>query len=242
VVEIDAHYVKQRPDARPGPYVRLSVTDTGTGMDRKTMERIFEPFFSTKAVGKGTGLGLATVYGIVKQHKGWIEVKSEVGVGTTFEVYIPVAQTAAEAAAERAPEPASAVHGGNESILLVEDEPILREWVSEILKGLGYRIVEAGNGVEALKVWDEQMGRIDLLLTDMVMPEGLTGRDLARQLKTRQPGLKVIYTSGYSEEILSNEADIRDAPFLAKPYHAPQLTKLVRELLDAKPAAAPVAA
>ena len=240
-VEIDEHYVRQRPDARPGPYVRLSVTDSGTGMDRKTLERIFEPFFSTKAVGKGTGLGLATVYGIVKQHKGWIEVKSEIGAGTTFEVYIPAAQTVAEAAAERAPEPASAACGGNETILLVEDEPILRQWVSEILKVLGYRIVEAGNGVEALKVWDEQLGKIDLLLTDMVMPEGLTGRDLARQLKSRQPGLKVIYTSGYSEEILSNEAELRDAPFLAKPYHAPQLTKLVRELLDAKPAAAPVA-
>jgi two-component system cell cycle sensor histidine kinase/response regulator CckA len=239
--DIDANYVKQRPDARPGPYVRLSVADTGTGMDRKTMERIFEPFFSTKAVGKGTGLGLATVYGIVKQHKGWIEVKSEIGVGTTFEVFIPAAHTVTEAAAERAPELASTAHGGNETILLVEDEPILREWVSEILKGLGYRIVEAGNGVEALKVWDEQLGRIDLLLTDMVMPEGLTGRDLARQLKSRQPGLKVIYTSGYSEEILSNEAELRDAPFLAKPYHAPQLTKLVRELLDAKPAAVPVA-
>ena len=238
-VAIDEHYVRQHPDARSGPYVRLSVTDSGTGMDRKTMERIFEPFFSTKAVGKGTGLGLATVYGIVKQHKGWIEVKSEVGVGTTFEVYIPAAHTATEAAVERAPEPSSAACGGSETILLVEDEPILRQWVGEILKGLGYRIVEAGNRVEALKVWDEQLGRIDLLLTDMVMPEGLTGRDLARQLKTRQPGLKVIYTSGYSEEILSNEAELRDAPFLAKPYHAPQLTKLVRELLDATPAVAP---
>ena len=240
-IEIDANYVRQRAEARPGPYVRLSVTDTGTGMDRKTLERIFEPFFSTKAVGKGTGLGLATVYGIVKQHKGWIEVKSEVGVGTTFEVYIPVAQAAGEPVVEVAPETGKATRGGTESILLVEDEPILRQWVREILQALGYRIIEAANGVEALKVWDEQLGRIDLLLTDMVMPEGLTGRDLARQLKSRQPNLKIIYTSGYSEEILSNEAELRDAPFLPKPYHAPQLTKLVRELLDAKPAAQPPA-
>jgi two-component system, cell cycle sensor histidine kinase and response regulator CckA len=237
--EIDAQYVRQRPDARPGQYVRLSVTDSGTGMDRKTLERIFEPFFSTKPVGKGTGLGLATVYGIVKQHKGWVEVKSELGVGTTFDVYIPAAQSAAEPAAERVAEAAPAACGGNETILLVEDEQTLREWVREILQGVGYRIVEAANGVEALKAWDEQSGRIDLLLTDMVMPEGLTGRDLARQLKSRQPGLKVVYTSGYSEEILSNEAELRDAPFLPKPYHAPQLTKLVRELLDAKPAAVP---
>jgi two-component system, cell cycle sensor histidine kinase and response regulator CckA len=240
--EIDAQYVRQRPDARPGRHVRLSVTDTGTGMDRKTLERIFEPFFSTKPVGKGTGLGLATVYGIVKQHKGWVEVKSEIGVGTTFDVYIPVAQTAAEPVAERPIEAAQAARGGNETILLVEDEQTLREWVREILQGAGYRIVEAPNGVDALKAWDEQLGRIDLLLTDMVMPEGLTGRDLARQLKTRQPGLKVIYTSGYSEEILSNEADLRDAPFLPKPYHAPQLTKLVREQLDAKPLAVPAPA
>jgi PAS domain S-box-containing protein len=240
-VAIDAQYVRQRPDARAGTYVRLGVTDTGTGMDRKTLERIFEPFFSTKAVGKGTGLGLATVYGIVKQHKGWVEVRSEVGVGTTFEIYIPAVQNAVEVVPERALEAGQATRGGTETILLVEDEPTLREWVREILQGLGYRIVEAGNGVEALKIWDEQRGRIDLLLTDMVMPEGLTGRDLARQLKSRQASLKVIYTSGYSEEILSNEAELRDAPFLAKPYHAPQLTKLVRELLDAKPAVEPVA-
>ncbi len=238
-MDIDAQYIRQRPDARPGPHLRLSVSDTGTGMDKKTLERIFEPFFSTKPVGKGTGLGLATVYGIVKQHKGWVEVKSEMGVGTTFDVYIPAAQSAVEPVAERVVETAQAARGGNETILLVEDEQTLREWVREILQGAGYRIVEAANGVEALRAWDEQSGRIDLLLTDMVMPEGLTGRDLARQLKTRRPGLPIIYTSGYSEEILSNEAELRDAPFLPKPYHAPQLTKLVREQLDAGPVPVP---
>jgi CheY-like chemotaxis protein len=240
VVDIDAHYAKQRPDARIGQAVCLTVTDTGTGMNRETLGRIFEPFFSTKEVGKGTGLGLATVYGIVRQHKGWIEVKSEVGVGTTFNVFLPATQ-AATPVAEVAPEPAHIARGAGETILLVEDEPILREWVREILVGSNYRVVEAGNGVEALKVWDEHQGRIDLLLTDMVMPEGLTGRDLARQLQSRQPNLKVVYTSGYSEEIMSNDSELRDAPFLAKPYHAPQLAKLIRDLLDTKPDAIPVA-
>ena len=234
-VDIDAGYVRHRPDARAGKTLCLAVTDNGSGMDRKTLERIFEPFFSTKEVGKGTGLGLATVYGIVKQHKGWIEVKSELGVGTTFEIYLPAAATTQVAAPETAAEAPQPARGGSESILLVEDEPILREWVKEILTGNGYRIVEAGNGVEALKVWDEQAGKLDLLLTDMVMPEGLTGRDLARQLRSRQPLLKVIYTSGYSAEIMGNDAELRDEPFLAKPYAAPQLVKLVRDCLDAKP-------
>jgi CheY-like chemotaxis protein len=203
------------------------------------MERIFEPFFSTKEVGKGTGLGLATVYGIVKQHKGWIEVKSQVAVGTTFVVFLPAAAVNLPVAAEAPAEPSPAAQGGSESILLVEDEPILREWVREILQTNGYRIIEAGNGVEALKVWDEKAGKFDLLLTDMVMPEGLTGRDLARQLRSREPRLKVIYTSGYSEEIMGGDTELRDAPFLPKPYAAPELVKLVRDCLDAEPAAAP---
>jgi PAS domain S-box-containing protein len=232
-VDIDAEYVRHRPDARAGRAVCLTVTDNGCGMEPKTMERIFEPFFSTKEVGKGTGLGLATVYGIVKQHKGWIAVKSQVGVGTTFEIYLPAAAASLPAAAETTPEPAPAARRGTESILLVEDEPILREWVKEILQTSGYSIIEAGNGVEALKVWDEKAGKFDLLLTDMVMPEGLTGRDLALQLRSREPRLKVIYTSGYSEEIMGGDAELRDAPFLPKPYAAPQLVQLVRDCLDA---------
>ena len=182
----------------------------------------------------------------MNQHKGWIEVKSEPGQGSTFDIFLPAAARTDEPVAEVAPEPAQMARGKNETILLVEDEPILREWVREILLGCGYRVVEAGHGVEALKVWDEQAGKIDLLLTDMVMPEGMTGRDLARQLKSRQPGLRVIYTSGYSEEIMGSDTEIREGPFLPKPYPAPQLAKLVRDCLDGKipvPAAAvPVAA
>lgn len=237
MVEIDAANAQKHPDSRPGRTVLLSVKDTGCGMDRKTMERIFEPFFSTKEVGKGTGLGLATVYGIVKQHQGWIEVKSEVGVGTTFEIFIPAAAKGCEVAADVVAAPAHMIKGRNETVLLVEDEPILREWVKEVLLGCNYQILEAGNGVEALKTWDEHNGNISLLLTDMVMPEGMTGRDLARQLRSRQPGLKVIYTSGYSSEIMGSDSEFSDGPFLPKPYTAPQLAQMVRDSLDAKPGA-----
>jgi signal transduction histidine kinase/CheY-like chemotaxis protein len=236
--EIDEDYVKHHPGSRAGKAVCLSVTDTGHGMDRNTMNRIFEPFFSTKEVGKGTGLGLATVYGIVKQHQGWIEVKSEVGAGTTFDIYLPAPAKAAEASAEIAPPTTAApMKGRKETILLVEDEEILREWVKEILREYDYQVVEASNGVDALKVWEAREGKIDLLLTDMVMPEGLSGTELAKQLRAHDPELKVIYTSGYSAEIMGQDADLRDAPFLPKPYAAPQLVRLVRECLDAKAAA-----
>jgi two-component system, cell cycle sensor histidine kinase and response regulator CckA len=232
--EIEPAYVERHPDAHAGTMLCLEVTDSGCGMEPKTLERIFEPFFSTKEVGKGTGLGLATVYGIVKQHQGWIEVKSEVGVGTTFRIYLPASDKKAVAAPElSSQQPVQIAKGRNETILLVEDETILRLWVKEILENCDYRIVEASNGAEALKVYDDQNGKIDLLLTDMVMPEGMTGGDLARQLRLRQPALKVIYTSGYSAEIMGNDKGLPDGPFLSKPYPAPQLAKMVRDCLDA---------
>jgi two-component system cell cycle sensor histidine kinase/response regulator CckA len=241
-VEIDDAYVEHRPDARKGKAVRLSVVDTGCGMDRKTLSRIFEPFFSTKEVGKGTGLGLATVYGIVKQHQGWIEVKSEVGVGTTFDIFVPASAKSCEIMNDNANQTGQMIKGNQEVILLVEDEPIVREWVREVLLECDYRVFEAASGVEALKVWDEHNGKIDLLLTDMVMPEGMTGLELAKQLKSREPMLKVIYSSGYSAEIMGNEADLRDADFLPKPYTAPQLSKLIRDSLDARQEATAMAA
>jgi len=228
--EVSPDYARQNPESRAGKFVCLTVTDTGCGMDRKTMERIFEPFFSTKDVGKGTGLGLATVYGIIKQHQGWIEVSTKVDIGTTFKIYFPAVARPAPAAPESpAPE---VVRGGNETILLVEDEVVVREFVSEVLRQHDYKVIEAGSGVEALKVWDKHQGKLDLLLTDIIMPEGMNGRELAAELKKRNPSLKVIYTSGYSPEVIGKEFERSETTFLAKPYAAPRLAQVVRRALD----------
>jgi two-component system, cell cycle sensor histidine kinase and response regulator CckA len=235
-VEITQDYVRHHPEAREGNFCCLTVTDTGCGMERKTLERIFEPFFTTKEVGKGTGLGLATVYGIVKQHQGWVEVSSQVGVGTTFKIYFAaMAQTGDHAAS--LPSVPEHVTGGREAILLVEDEPALRALVREVLENYQYRVLEAGSGVEALRIWEEKDGKFDLLLTDLVMPEGVTGRELAAQLKKRKPELRIIFTSGYSAEVLGKDFPQGETAFLPKPYLPSQLAKFVRKCLDtsAKP-------
>ncbi len=232
---IDENYSSRHPESRTGTFVCLTVTDTGCGMDSKTMERIFEPFFTTKEVGKGTGLGLATVYGIVKQHRGWLHVSSEVGMGTTFKTYLP-AIAAAEEVILATPSTPAPVEGGQETILLVEDEPVVRELVREILQTYQYRVIEAGSGVEALRIWDEHNGQFDLLLTDIVMPEGLNGRELAEQLRRRKPRLKVIFSSGYSAESSGKELRDGDTSFLAKPYRPQELAQLVRRRLDTQPA------
>ncbi len=230
-VEVDAAHALRQVGARQGWFICLEVADTGCGMSPETLDRIFEPFFSTKEIGKGTGLGLATVYGIVKQHLGWIEVTSEVGAGTCFKIFLPALSNPVEASPETTIHTRE-VRGGQETILLVEDEPDLRELVSEVLQSYCYRVISAANGVEALKLWDQSEGRIDLLLTDVVMPEGMNGCELATQLRQRRPDLKVIYTSGYSAPMAGVELDSREALFLAKPYRPPALAKLVRECLD----------
>jgi DNA-binding NtrC family response regulator len=179
-------------------------------------------------------LGLATVYGVVKQHHGWIEVQSEVGVGTTFKVFLPVAGKAGEAPA--APSVKSeTVRGGKETLLLVEDEIGLLELVREILQQYQYHVLIASSGVEALRVWDECNGQVDLLLTDMIMPGGMTGSDLAVELKKRKPGLKVIYASGYSSALTGKEFTQGNNIFLAKPYQPNQVAQLIRSTLDASP-------
>src|SRR5262249_7065643 len=157
-------------------------------MKPETLRRIFEPFFTTKEVGKGTGLGLATVYGIVNQHHGWCEGASELGKGTTFKIFLPVAEQTSVQASEKASDPD--VRGGKETILLVEDELVVRELARMVLEDYQYRVLEAGSGVQALKVWEENKHDIDMLLTDMVMPEGMTGRDLAERLQAEKPGIK----------------------------------------------------
>ena len=231
-VEIEPGYVHRHPEARPGSFICLRVSDTGSGMDAYTMARIFEPFFTTKEVGKGTGLGLATVYGIVKQHEGWIEVSSEVGKGTTFNVFFPtVGQPVELTAVKQLPQ--TPIEGGQETVLIVEDEPVLRDMAHVILQDCGYNILEASSGRDALRVWENHKEKIDLLVTDMVMPEGISGMDLANRLLESKPDLKIIFASGYSMDDLDT-AFVRDghAIFLQKPYTHVTLAKAVRQCLD----------
>jgi signal transduction histidine kinase/CheY-like chemotaxis protein/HAMP domain-containing protein len=228
---IDAAFIETHPQAHAGRFVRLRVTDTGIGMDSATLGRIFEPFFTTKDIGKGTGLGLATVYGIIKQHEGWLEVNSEPGKGSTFDVFLPASDKVPAFAEEAAP--AAPVAGGSETILIVEDEPILRSMARDILEECGYRILEASSGKEALDVWNQRANEIDLLLTDMVMPDGISGADLVEKLQTSQPRLKVVFTSGYTANEVNQKMLARTrASFLAKPYTHAELAKTVRDCLD----------
>ena len=233
-MEVGAAHVELHPEARPGNFVRLRMSDTGIGMDSATRARIFEPFFTTKDVGKGAGLGLATVYGIVKQHDGWIEVESEPGEGAIFDVFFPAATEAAQTTEEKTG-PAESVTGGTETIFLVEDEPVLREMARDILESFGYRILEASSGKEALGMWNQTRGKIDLLLTDMIMPDGISGAELAQRLLAGQPHLKIVFTSGYTASEVSPEMLAKTrARFLQKPYTHDMLAKVVRDALDGK--------
>jgi PAS domain S-box-containing protein len=232
--EIPASYVQQHPEARAGSFVRLTVTDTGCGMEPSVLQRIFEPFFTTKEVGRGTGLGLATVYGIVKQHHGWITVQSQVGIGTTFKVFLPAAGEATLSADDSA-SPSETVLGGRETILLVEDESDLLGLLREVLQQYQYHVLTASSGAEALRVWNEHHGQVDLLLTDMVMPGGMTGDELGAELKRRKPDLKIIYASGYNSAFVGRGFSQNDTNFLVKPYQPQQVAQLVRDILDAVP-------
>jgi PAS domain S-box-containing protein len=229
-VQIDEEQVKSNIDARPGQFVCLSVADTGSGMDEVILKRIFEPFFTTKPVGKGTGLGLATVHGIVAQHKGWVEVESELGKGTTFKVFLPATQ-------KKMTEPTQIrqmdIVRGDETILLVEDESNLRRLVVQGLRQLGYRVFEADNGQTAMKIWQEHGQQIDLLFSDMVMPEGMTGLDLAEKMKAEKPILKVIISSGYNMEMAGQVSPTAGGiVYFQKPYDVEVLSKTIRDCLD----------
>jgi signal transduction histidine kinase/ActR/RegA family two-component response regulator len=219
------------PEVRPGTYVRLRVSDTGTGISPQHLPHIFEPFFTTKAKGRGTGLGLATVYGVLKQHQGWIEVNSQLQRGSTFTAYLPVAS--GEPARSEAVAPGTPC-GGSETILLVEDEELVREMVGCFLQGRGYQVIEAESGVRALEIWERESPRVDLLLTDLVMPGGVNGRELAGILRGKRPQLRVIYMSGYSADVLGREFVVQPGlDFLQKPFDPDRLCAVVRESLDA---------
>ena len=201
------------------------------GMDTQVLSRIFEPFFTTKAVGKGTGLGLSTVFGIVRQHQGWLEVESKPDQGTTFRIYFPASQQPAEKT-ELVVD--TALRSGRETILVAEDEDTLREMVVQVLKIQGYTVLEAASGRHALEVWEQANRSVDLLLTDMVMPGGIMGSELAERLSGQSPRLKVIYTSGYSPGMAGKDASLLEGRnFLSKPYSIGKLAQFVRECLDA---------
>ena len=233
VVDIAAAHVQRHPEARIGRFVCVSKSDNGCGIPPENLARIFEPFFTTKEIGKGTGLGLATVYGIIKQHQGWIEVESALGQGTTFRIYIPFIGSAL-AEAEK-PATQIAIRGGTETILLVEDEQPVRELVASVLEKYGYKIWQAGSGQEAVGVWQKHKNEINLLLTDLVMPGNMNGHELAGKLQTLQPALKVIFTSGYSADIVGKDFKLdTNLNFLQKPYHPNTLAITVRRCLDGK--------
>ncbi len=229
-VELDAAYARKRVEARPGPHVMLALSDTGSGMDPKTQARIFEPFFTTKGPRKGTGLGLAMVYGIVKQSGGNIWVYSEPGQGTTFKIYLPRIEEAIESVQERCA--LTSPLRGIETVLLVEDEDAVRDLGRDILQARGYTVLEARHGAEALRISEQHPGPIHLVLTDVVMPE-MTGRELADRLAALRPETKVLYMSGYTDNAVVHHGVLDPGTvFLQKPFTGAVLARKVREILD----------
>jgi len=229
-IRLEAQDRPRHPSARAGHFACLLVTDTGCGMDEATLKRIFEPFFTTKDAGKGTGLGLATVQGIMELHHGWVEVASISGRGTTFQLFLPAVEGQVGDELETSQ---PKVCGGTETILLVEDDKQVRKMAKSALCLFGYEVLEASNGVEAIRIWEREGARVNLLFTDIVMPEGLTGLDLAQRLRQSRPSLKVIISSGYSAELLQQNGERLGAVrFLPKPYDPPTLARAVRACLD----------
>jgi CheY-like chemotaxis protein len=229
-VDLDSAHARRRQPMPPGRYVQLTVSDTGSGMAPEMQAHIFEPFFTTKPRGKGTGLGLATVYGIVKQSGGYIWVDSAVGRGTTFEIYLPVVDEAIETAVE-AP-PVRELRGGSHTILLAEDDGAVRRLARDVLTRKGYSVLEARDGDEALTLARRERGAIHLLVTDVVMP-GLSGRDLAERLNLERPDMRVLYTSGYTEHIIMRTGVEECVTLLPKPFLPADLLQKVAQTLAA---------
>jgi CheY-like chemotaxis protein len=228
---LDESYAAQHPEVVPGQYVMLSVADTGHGMDAVTQAHIFEPFFTTKEQGKGTGLGLAVCYGIVKQAGGHVWVYSDPGRGTTFKVFLPRATVEDELNAEIESTDETAA-GGTETVLVVEDEPLVRSLAVRALQDQGYHVLQAEDGPAALTVSQANEGEIHLLVTDVVMP-GMNGKELADRLSAERPGLRVLYVSGYTDHAVVRHGVLEEGiAFLSKPFDMGNLTRMVREVLD----------
>ncbi len=232
-VTLDEEYARQHVNVQPGPYVMLAVSDTGTGMDEKTRTQIFEPFFTTKGEGQGTGLGLSTVYGIIKQSGGDIWVYSEPDRGTIFKIYLPCVETAAVSSSSQMGNRANAP-GGSETILLVEDNDGVRDLARRILQEQGYTVLEAQDGQAALQAAADHNSPIHLVLSDVVMP-GLSGQAVTEQLSRLQPNLKILFMSGYTDDTIAHHevSSNNGVAFLQKPFSFTTLTRKVREVLDA---------
>lgn len=231
-VDLDKSYFRKHgiKEDQPGTYVMLAVSDTGSGMDKETQEHIFEPFFTTKEIGKGTGLGLSTVYGIVKQNNGFVWAYSEPGQGSTFKIYLP--KVKGDAASEKKEQHPVTEFGGSETVLIVEDDHSLRKLARTVLKQRGYKVLEAENGEDALRISKEHEGPIQLMITDVVMPK-MSGRETAERLQPLYPQMKVIYMSGYTDSAIAHHGVL--APglnFIEKPFSPEGLARKVREVLD----------
>jgi len=234
-VQLDRDYSAKHHNIEPGLWVMLTVSDTGCGMDAQTQARIFEPFFTTKEKGKGTGLGLATVYGVVKQSGGFIYVYSEVGQGTTFKVYLP--QVLAEVDKEVAEKAPALPPRGSETVLFVEDEESVRELVTEYLTGAGYKVLEACDGAQALEIAAKHQGTIEILVTDVVMPK-LSGREVASRITAERPNVKVLFISGYTDDSIFRHGVLEGGvAYLQKPFNLKAIAQKIREVLDGQPAA-----
>ena len=226
--EFDEEYCAAFPDLTPGSYVRLSVSDTGAGMDEETQRRIFEPFFTTKDKGLGTGLGLSTVYGIVRQCSGAIRVHSRPGLGTQFEVFLPRLECDADIAAAV---PILSLLGGSETVLVVEDQDDVRRLAVDALRSYGFRVLETASGGDALVLVQHHSGPIHLMLTDVVMPR-MTGKELAERLKNHRPLMQVLFMSGYAEDVIAHHGVLdQGVDFIPKPFTPEGLARKVREML-----------
>jgi signal transduction histidine kinase len=230
-IELPPQSAAQNGRARTGRFAVICVQDTGCGIAPEALAHLFEPFFTTKEAGKGTGLGLASAYGIVKQHEGWIEVASEPGQGACFKIFLPVEDKAVTP--ETPVTTISRKAGGNETILLVEDEKPVCRLAKALLQRQGYRVYDASSGAEALAIWQERRQEIDLLFTDMIMPGGMTGRELAEKIAADRPDLKIIYTTGYSPDEFRQSLTLQEGiNFLPKPYNPDKLIRTIRHCLD----------
>ncbi|MCA1792294.1 MAG: response regulator [Desulfobacteraceae bacterium] len=228
--EFDEEYCNEHAGFIPGDFVLLAVSDNGSGMDKETLDNLFEPFFTTKEVGKGTGLGLATIYGIVKQNNGFINVHSEPGLGSTFKIYLP--RLVDDKKTDKAVPEKKVATGGTETILLVEDEPTILRMTRMMLERKGYSVISAATPAEAVEKAKNHSGAIDLLMSDVVMPE-MNGRDLAGQITALYPDIGLLFMSGYTADVIAHQGVLDDGvAFIQKPFSMADMTAKVRELLD----------